>query len=853
MARWRGNPAVGFPATSGNLHEAHARDYAKRAEQLLHVSRQSSPDPATAQVCLLTKRPHAETDLPVTAVIGRLLAAGLQVQEVLRLRRDADGAAVVRALYPVAHTYYMKEPASDTAWTSLSARFDNDGFTTVFGVPYSADMVISGARVMAEFSLTKKMLTAIWEEGRHPISRETLAARYGVTVADTLVRHGSHYSWFRGEWPLGIQRIAPGLVAFAMRHEQLGGSRPVIVLNGHVPGLVELFGDGTAVIAADLPVPRMTISDVRRWILGHDNRPENCEPGTIRRDAADRLFPLDSDLPVDSRRNVIHSSDGFLTGVIECRALLGQQPASGALVERLCAGGLTVEEVETIVLRDPLLISHGEEQALSDTTRGKPIDECAAAVLHAFPPIFGAANNFASGLSLPSFVREIRVLASHGGDTTLYSHHEREVRLPKVPAVRPADLPEAYEAAGRSAIASGKVAFVVPAGGTGGRFGGYDVPEHHPNRQKALVKVFQVDGVAMSALDIRLANARHWRAGSGGRLPVAVMASSTNRTLVSRWAAGMRERGTADLSVYEQSGVYRLRSDVFASQDMGNRWFDGVLRNGDSSPNLKPPGSLGTLTCLAISGILGAWVNTGVEFLVIANGDDVGFRIDPRILGILAGNTDSDAIVAGVPWGQTGTVTRSDSRLYVRVEDGWCVDELGRVGQVDRSGKDGSAVDFEDFHGRIESLAMDRGGAICELRTEHGWQVGIAETTPPDSFTPPPLFNTNQFYVRVSAIQRVMGLSDDDIVGTVRQFADRQPFYAERKRVTTDVGVAEALQLSQGVNDVFRHMRMTPVQLSRCGTQGARGSYAALKCAEDVRFGQWLLDELAKNGDDLIV
>jgi hypothetical protein len=851
ITRWRENPARELFADGGKLDESSAHDCATRAEQLLRAGRQTSPDATTAQICLLTKRPHAGTDRPITALIGRLLAAGVQVHEVRRLRQNDDGRAVIKALYPVAHAYYAEQPANDTVWRSLGARFDNDRFTSVFGVPYSPDMIMSGAAAVAEFGLTENALTAIWEEGRRPVARETLVSRYGITVADTVVNGGSHYSWFRGEWPLGIQRIAPGLVAFAMRHEQVGGGRPVIVLNGHVPGLAELFGEGTAIIEAGLSVPEMTIAAMRRWVIGHDNRPENCEPGTIRRDAADGTFPVDSGVPVDSRRNVVHSSDGFLAGVIESRALLDRQSGSGALVDRLCADGLTAEEVETIVLRDPVVVAHGEEQTLSDLTRGKTLDECATAIARAFPPVFGAANGFANGLSLPTFVREIGKLAAHNGDPASYSHRDVEVRTPAAPAIRPTDLSAAHEAAGTSAIGAGKVAFVVPAGGTGGRFGSYDLPESHPSRQKALVKMFQVGGAAVCGLDLRLANARYWRAVSGGRLPVAVMASPTSRASVSDWAAGKRASGVPDLVGYEQSGIYRLRSDVFSGQH--SRWFDRVLRNGDGSPSLKPPGNLGTLTCLAIAGTLDAWANDGIEFLVIANGDDVGFRLDPKILGMLVHDAGSDAIVAGVPWGLSGVVTRPDGQPHVRIEDGWCVDETGRTGHAHRSDDGHWDVDFDGFHGRVQSPTVDKGGAICELRTEHGWQLGIAETATPDAFSAPPLFSTNQFYVRVSAVRRAMGLPNADTIGAVRNFAARQPFYAERKLVATDVGMAEALQLTQGANDVIRHMRMAAVELSRHGTRGGRGGYAALKSPKDLLFGQLLLDRLAKNGDDLAV
>ncbi len=503
--------------------------------------------------------------------------------------------------------------------------------------------------------------------------------------------------------------------------------------------------------------------------MGHDNRPERCEPGTIRRDAADGTFPLDPGPPVDSRHNVVHCSDGLLAGERESRALLG--PGPSALTDRLHAEGLTTEEIETIVLCDPLVV----EQPLTDATRGASLDETVRTITRFFPPVFGAANGFASGLSLTTFVREVNALTETGGDPAAYSYRDPEVRA--TTAIAP---PPEHEQAGITAIADGTVGFVIPAGGTGGRFGGYDLPETHPDRQKALVKVFHAGGKPVCALDIRMANARHWRATTGGRLPVAVMASPTSHAALAAWT----EENDAEL--YDQHGVYRLRPNGF------ERWFDGVVREPDGTPSLKPPGHLGTLTCLALSGILDAWATDGIEYLAIANGDDVGFRLDPRIVGMLAADDDLDAVAAGAPWG-----------------------------------------------------AEDEGGAICEVRTGDGWRVGIAESARPDRFATPPLFSTNQFVVRVAAVRRVLGLPSADTVAAVREFVDRQPFYAERKRV----GDTDALQLQQRINAVFMHLRMAAVVLSRDEPLTTRGSYAGLKRPDDVPFGQWLLD---KRADDLL-
>ena len=809
------------------------------------VAESESPVHASAelaQFCLVAKQPHICNRDSAIAVASRLLAFGAEIGEIREL--SASGGTVARTLYPAAHRYFTGLPDSPAVWAALAARFDNDDYESIFGRRYSPASVVCGAQALAETGLTAAELTQVWEEGRQPISARTVRAWYGAAAADVVVGGGADsYPWFRGPLPLGIQRLSSGVVAFALRHERIRGGAPVIVLNGHFPGLAELF-DRAIVIEAGLPAAGPGISQVRRWVVGDDNRPGKCAPGTIRRDAVDGVFRGDSDLPVDSRRNLIHCSDGLLAGLIECQTLLRRPDPGGALTARLRARGLTGEEIHGLVAADPLIRVQGTDQRLTALTRGQQLEECADTIIGAVPPVFGAANGFANGVTFSGLGTQLQQLV--GRDQLPVA--PPPVRPLGQPVLRRADLAAIAVQAGLGVIGAGGAALVVPVAGTGGRFGGYDVPESHRSRQKAMLPVFTVGGRARSSLDIRLANAAYWRHRTGGRLPVAVMAGPTNVALAREWCADVQSAGVPDLSVYQQHGAYRIRADAPApAGDMEPRWIDRILRREDGSPDLKPAGNLGMLTCLVLSGLLESWAAGGVEYLVIANGDDVAFRIEPGALGVLAGRPELDAIVGVVPWRLRGHLMEGSDPVQIRGDvSGWCVADSGEYGALRPVPSGGWQVTVGDRRGILRDPRLESGGKVCERWTPDGWRAGVVEVRDPAPADGLSLFSTNQMYLRVAAVQRALELAaGQDVVDAVRRFVSAQPFSAERKRIASGDRQEEALQVSQGVHEVLRHLQVAALSL-------AAGGYAPLKHPQDTVFAQIAVDDLARSGDALL-
>ncbi len=829
---------------------AYSRQSVDQATSLLARSSQQPTElspTAAASICVVTKRPHVTTSKPLAAIIARLIGFGLPINNISRLTRPTRAA---KTLYPKAYASFTALPTNPTTWDALANRFDNDYFRTIFGSAYLPSMVMTGKQVMATFKLRSADLTRIWETGHVPILRADVTARYGAAAAELILTTDDSYQWFRGKWPIGIHRIESGLMAFAIRHERLGG-RPLIILNGHYPGLKDLFGDTSTIISTGAYPSGPHISQVRQWVIGYDNRPQACQPGSIRRDAADHQFPADSSIPVDLRMNVIHCSDGLLAGMIESYKLLDQTFPQGELAEQLKSHGLTTEEIRTIVAADPLIELSDGQYRLTDLTTGLTFDDCLKTVLNAVPPVFGARNGFASGLTIPTLGREFTRLRTKPGANDV--GFDAAVRPLSVPPIALQELPSDMMTAGVRAIEEQLVAMVVPAGGTGGRFGGYELPESDPRRQKALVQLFMVENERRNALDIRAANVRYWQRQVGKSIPIAVMASPTNYAALQLWCSRASAFGLDKLVLFQQFGTYRLAADrwIFeASREEG--WINSVLRREDGSPVLRPPGNLCAFTCLVLSGTLREWADSGVKYLAMANVSDVGYRLDPAIVGLLETHQNIDAVVVGVPWGVKGFITRDGKTEEVHGDvSGYCITESGEKGALTQNSDGSWRVDELGEAMELRDARLDVGGAICDIRTDAGWRPGVSEVGQPERVGEL-LFNTNQMYLRMSALDKLLNLhAHRSVVNAVREFTSSQPFHAERKVVTLGRRQVDALQLNQTIGDILVRLFTRPALLTRYTATWELGRYAPIKRPADVPFAQILLDRLAAHGDAL--
>jgi hypothetical protein len=804
-----------------------------------------------------------------------MLAFGVEVWSASPVERSPLDMAT--ELYPLTARYFAERPSeSSVLWQKLRDRFAVNEFKVVFGQSFDEKMVLPAQQVLHESGLDMASFSKIWHDGRLPLPCTDLTRRYGPATCRLLVgapgrslakRHLGHtrlhsavaqclqlrppeHTWFGCALPLGIQRIGPGLMAFALRHERIAGGQPVVILNGHFSGLASLFDDRTPVVEIGLP-SWASLDDLRRWVIGSAARPELCQAGSIRRDALKGRFPVDDARPLDPQANAVHCSDGLVAGLRERVALLGRSP-TGALADRLVAGGLTADEISEVVLADPLVGPPDRLRHLTDLTRGQDVEQCAATVLRYVPAVFGEPNGRASGVRLSTFTRTVRGFVDSGGDVRRFPDVAERRRRPVGPVAQVAELDDGHEDLGRAALRAGAVGLLVPAGGTGGRFGGYGLAEDDPRRHKPLAPVLHVGGSPTCALDIRLANACSWRAELQGSLRVAVMASATNAAAIDAWRDRWVERGVDGLETYTQRGVYRLTLAGVAelvAHGRIERWADHVLRDAGGRPSLKPFGALGCLTAFALDGRYERWREAGVETLVIGNADDAAFRLDPRVLGHLD-REGLDAVVLGVPQGFRARVPLSTGHdLELRGDaSGWCVDHRGRTCFLEPLEDGRARVICEGTVLGTTTPSIDVGGVLGEVERAGGWGLAVVEgLDPAAALEIGSLFSANQLYLRCRALDPFLARGHEGVADLI----DALPTFAEHK-IVGDTTAVQFVQPVAGVLRVLDPNRVGALAMQRAPVAGQRGGYGAMKERADVPFTQHMLDTLAARPDDLL-
>jgi hypothetical protein len=806
-------------------------------------------DADTARLLLVTKNPHADSNVTLGAILARSLAFGLQVH-LMRRASPTEADKIARACYGTAWLHFERGPITESAWNALEDRFDCPEFRDIFGVSFDRSLVLSAATVLRSSGLSGEQLSHIWNEGRNPVSSSELAYRYGTAVADKLTSGQPAFNWFHCAWPIGIQQITPSLIAFAMKHPSIFVGKPVIVVNGHCLTLSDRFrtedGRGCVLIEAGVSRTGPDVADVRSWLVGSDNTPEQCAIGTIRRDAASGDLPLRAGVPpVSPWANVLHCSDGYFAGLVETETVL-VGPPRGLLRGDLDSLGYAEDEIQKILLQDPVVLAGAMELRLTERTRGLALQQCVDAIASYFPPVFGSGNKFGGGVSPGRLTDSLQTLAETNGDIRAFSAVDEPrrpiLKLPKRERV----IREEDEEAGLEILAGHGVGLLIPAAGTGGRFGGYHIPESDPRRHKALARAFRIADREVGTLDIRLANARYWIHVTGGRIPIAITTSSATRAGVQAWARGTGASGM-QVTLCDQPGVYRFAAQRIGPQSTRESPFfreDFILRDSKGRPSMKAAGSFGLISSFILDGLLDDWMRDGVKFVAIANADDAGFRIDPSLLGLMRRSHHIEAVVLAVPVDARGSIKRANRFVEVRGDGtGWGLDELGRRVQFPK---------LDEFHPLPEV-----GGFLGELRGPKGWHTivvdGAATGRRVDDYR---YLSTNQIYMRTSALARIFLCGDDHIQihEQLRQVRDSLPVYAERKIVKLGNDMQEAIQLFQPLGEILRAMSgVTAVSTSWVAAEGKRGAYIPLKRKNDTSFAQKLLDYSSSFDGELLL
>lgn len=200
-----------------------------------------------------------------------------------------------------------------------------------------------------------------------------------------------------------------------------------------------------------------------------------------------------------------------------------------------------------------------------------------------------------------------------------------------------------YEELGLEALCAGQCAMVVLAGGMATRMGGV---------VKALVEALP----GHRFLDLRLNEATALERRCRNRIPLWLMTSdATHEAIVE--ALGSRRDGYY-IEAFEQESSLRLTLE-------GNLFFDAEGR-----PSLHSPGHGDLPDALIRSGLLRQFLDRGGRYLTLANIDNLGASLDPRIIGfhIDHGRPLTCEVVDKVGTDKGGIPVRLDGRAVVLEE-----------------------------------------------------------------------------------------------------------------------------------------------------------------------------------------
>ena len=642
-----------LPESGACLSPLGAAEIVAEAERCIQRKRLTERSRDAALIA--TKAPHAGSAETVLEIVARCLAFGVSVEQVIQTD-PANAERLAHALYPDVWLNFDRAPSGPEAWRRLSELFDRAEFATIFGERYSRDLVVPAHRACSDNDLSLEELMAIWQQGREALRRDGAEATYGARTAELLFKQDDTYQWYRGPFPIGIHKVESGTMAFALRDARLYDGRPTILLNGHFAMLSRLFrcanGSGATVIELGLDA-RRSVHEVRLRLTGAADIPEQCLPGTIRRDAHDRIFKVECpETPVTAWANVVHSSDGYLAGAIETAAVLGSSPAP-RLWQRLRDNGYRDEEIDRLIASDPVVADHQDEQRLTERTADTSLDECLATIARLFPPLRSVAVSSPSSFPLTRLLTTLRTDDESLSQLINRPTSEGSARRLRARPVSAVSLPADLSELGVALLHRSAVGLLVPLAGSGGRFGGYDMQEGSRARLKALRPLFSVlEGREASALDVRAGHAREIELTCHAEVPMLLSCSHHTESHARRWLATWPQ---LDATIARVPELYRICRDTWreVSDTARANIVDHIVRDTSGQPLLKPSGTLGLLIAGAASGTLERWDRSGIEVAVAANSDDVGFRLDRRVLGMFVAQPDIDAVVMVIADDQT--------------------------------------------------------------------------------------------------------------------------------------------------------------------------------------------------------
>ncbi|MCB4756299.1 MAG: hypothetical protein LHV69_04590 [Elusimicrobia bacterium] len=371
----------------------------------------SSPSSEDREMTLILKPPHGFNRDVVREILRRLVYFGYQVEgvRVLDGRFLDERKQMLNTLYQQHTEGFYEESVPSAVVEEVERIYNVPIFKKVFGEPFRRDMVVSGDQLAKRFDLKWDEMADMWHEGLRPITREEFQARHHLQKDIPIPPE----AWIRGSGrdlidssqkglPYGMNKMKSMASRYAMpvrvRDPATGQTRTMIVINGHVPGLLNLFtesvkpGETPKTIAfriRNTGTSSAGWSTLRNEFHGANNPRQNAKAGSFRRDATLGMVPIpvDDRILISAERNVTHLSAGPLESMVEtATAFFSWAMESTAFGALLLREGYSPDDLKALSTNPRVALVEGPPKTVFELTHEKDSEAALAILKNVFPP-----------------------------------------------------------------------------------------------------------------------------------------------------------------------------------------------------------------------------------------------------------------------------------------------------------------------------------------------------------------------------------------------------------------------------------------------------------------------------------
>jgi len=740
---------------------------------------------------------------------------------------------------------------SKTEYAKMQNIYNTPAFLEYFGTDFRSVKIIPAFDLILKYGLKEGEVIDLWMKGY----------KEELFVEDDC---------------RGINKIGTNKYVLAATHPEVENGKPFLLVNGialQMKMLSEIEGAQTVVfILRGSREGSDTWKDMREKFIG-DKSPLESPPGSIRHDAFSGKMGITEDMPF--WKNAVHLSSGFLESLWE-EILWFEVPAEKTnLGKMLLDLRHTAEEIRYL-LTDPEVNIGGIIKPINDWIKNMDCQEALSFINRVFPPFY-------DGEAMPTitFSEYLKYKALH--DEGLLSISTNKVRsedieesLAQVKTCPYIGTPESssFSQIGNSLIRDRKVAQVLIAGGTAGRWFGYDIPENE--RIRFIAEAYEFQGKIRSFAELKIANNLWVSQEAGGEMPIWIMTSQLSDKTIKTFLMENNYFGipSEHMHFYTQGAVPRMNPTVkdleAAFPDESGEWIrerikengdeGGIFRFSDGSISAKAMGHFDAIASLFLSRELLKMLDQGIEYIHFSDATNLGTNVDPVILGMLAKsgkdilhilakkNKIYEIDIDGLK-DRFLVVVREGKIIYSSLPDNLLpVIEQGELIRIEHANTGNEAK--AKIHGKLE-----KGGMLVDL---HGKPQILEGFRFPEDYDQGkiPYFSTVTQIIKAESLLRLYGMdieeyrnaSTKQLLQKVSEVGSKLNTYLEIKKVLDDNfnEIRIAVQFSRLSGDLTSILPTEFVLVDRDG-QKTQSGFVPFKLRDDLAINEGFARNILSN------